>query len=189
MKWYLLAGALIVILIGVLLALFSAPSQPSTSAPAGGGFPIASSTGAPPSSAGSTGGGDSGGSAGTGANQSGPTADIATQHGTLVVNDFLHNGTTEPDAQNPGNYYLATTSSFAIGYDSGSQFFTIALTEEPIGSARLQAEQFLETALGISQPQMCSLRYYLGTDIYTNSFYGGENLGFSFCPGAVALPQ
>ncbi|MGH7175135.1 MAG: hypothetical protein ACREGR_02125 [Minisyncoccia bacterium] len=207
MKWYLLAGALIVIVVGVLLALFAAPNQSLTRNTSGNNntFPIASSTGTYGGNNGSTGGSNSGSSTGTTVSQGGPTTSIATQNGPLTVNDFFHNGITEPDAQNLGNYYLAgsagyctkggicphgaTTTDFNVTYDAIQQFFTIALTDEPIGAARLESEQFLETTLGISQAQMCSLRYYLGTDVYTNSFYGGKNLGFSFCPGTVALPQ
>jgi hypothetical protein len=36
---------------------------------------------------------------------------------------------------------------------------------------------------------MCSLNYYLGTDQGVNPYYAGEELGFSFCSGAVDLPQ
>jgi hypothetical protein len=202
-KIIILALALLVIVIGVILALSYTPKpQQRTTTPIG--FPSASSTTG--GTGGQTGGGQqSGGVSGGESGSTTPATVIATQSGPLTVNDFLHNGITQPDVQNPGNYYLAgsagyctqagvcpqgaTTTNFKITFDSNQQFFTIALTDEPIGAARLAAEQFLASTLGISPAQMCALKYYLGTDIYTNSFYGGKNLGFSFCPGATALPQ
>jgi hypothetical protein len=108
----------------------------------------------------------------------------------IIVNDFVDNGVTVPDPSNVGKYYLTSFSSteFAISYDASTQFFTIALQQEPIGHARLDAQQYLQQALGISQNQLCYLNYYLGTDDHTSDTYAGKNLGFSFCPGATALP-
>lgn len=117
---------------------------------------------------------------------------VPTQTGaTIVTNDFVHNTMTLPDPSNAGNYYLTGTSTqgFSIGYRTPAQFFTIALEREPIGQMRIAAENFLLSTLGVSQSQLCSLNYYIGTDVHTNSFYAGRNLGFSFCPGAVPLPQ
>ena len=117
---------------------------------------------------------------------------LATQSGTTVVaSDFIHNNVTLPDPSNDGNYYLtgSSTSGFAIGYRTPAQFFTIALEQEPIGQTRIAAENFLLSTLGISQNQLCSLNYYVGTDVHTNSLYAGKNLGFSFCPGATVLPK
>lgn len=124
--------------------------------------------------------------------QSGSRIPIPIQNGTVITTkDFIHTGTTIEDPANAGNYYLtgSSTQGFAIGYRTPAQFFTIALEQEPLGATRLAAEHFLMTKLGISESQMCALPYYLGTDVHTNSLYAGRNLGFSFCPGAVALPQ
>lgn len=117
---------------------------------------------------------------------------VATQNGgTVVTNDFIHNGVTLPNPVNADDYYLtgSSTNGYAIGYRTPAQFFTIALEQEPLGQTRAAAENFLLSALGISQSQLCSLNYYVGTDVHTNSFYAGKNLGFSFCPGATVLPQ
>jgi hypothetical protein len=117
---------------------------------------------------------------------------ITSQSGSpIVTNDFIHNGVTTADPSNAGNYYLtgASTNGYAIGYRTPAEFFTIALEKEPLGQTRVAAESFLLAALGISQSQLCSLNYYVGTDVQTNSFYAGKNLGFSFCPGATVLPQ
>lgn len=111
------------------------------------------------------------------------------QGGSMVTNDFLNNGVTIADPSNQGHYYLTGTSAngYAIGYRAG--YFTIALEQEPLGQTRMAAENFLLAALGVSQNQLCSLKYYIGTDVHTNSLYAGKNLGFSFCPGATKLPQ
>lgn len=130
---------------------------------------------------------------------------INDQNGAAVpVRDFIHISTTIPDTANTGRYMLAgnlgycsdpakcqaaTTTDFTVYYNSGPQSFTIALTQEPIGQARLDMEQFLLSTLGLTEQQLCSLNYYVGVTRYVNAQFTGKNLGFSFCPGAVTLPQ
>jgi hypothetical protein len=131
---------------------------------------------------------------------------LATPGGTAVItHDFIHNGTTIPDKANVGRYLLAgnlgycpsdpqqcqaaQASDFSVYYNSAQQSFTIALTKEPIGQSRLDMQQFLLTTLGITEQQMCSLDYYVGTTYEVNSTYDDRNLGFSFCPDVTALPQ
>ncbi|HEX2792637.1 MAG TPA: hypothetical protein VHO23_02890 [Candidatus Paceibacterota bacterium] len=133
------------------------------------------------------------------------TLTLATNDdGSLVVNDFMHNGTTIPDATNEGRYLLAgasdfcdvdptcvpgaPTKEFSITYFTDEQSFVIALNQEPLGNSRLLAERFLMEALGIPQASMCRLNYLLTTDQYVNAQFAGANLGFSFCPGATKLP-
>ena len=121
----------------------------------------------------------------------------------ITVNDFIHNGTTIEDPQNPGMYYLAGSvgfcengtcphgfenKDFIITYDSSTEFFTIDLRDEPLGRVRQEAEQFLMKTLGIQGNTFCAINYYLGTDVDVNEQYAGTNLGFSFCPHATALP-
>lgn len=134
------------------------------------------------------------------------TTEVALRAGgSVVVNDFLHNGTTISDPENTGNYYLAGSvgyclkdgscpsgakaDNYIVIYDSAHQFFTIALTAEPIGPARLAAEAFLRTTLGLSNEQLCGLNYYIGTTESVNNSYSGKNLGFSACAGATSLPN
>ncbi len=128
----------------------------------------------------------------------------ASDGGTVLTNDFIHNGVTLPDTANSGRYLLAgnlgycisdaqqcqagTTTNFNIFYNSTDDSFIIALLEEPLGQVRLEAQQFLMMTLGISQNEMCRLNYRIGTTSNVNSFYGGKNLGFSFCPRATVLP-
>lgn len=133
---------------------------------------------------------------------------VVTSRGTnmpVIVNAFLKNGTTVPDVQNPGRYFLAGSVGYCLAdgtcpagavvdganvvYDSSQQIFMVALTKEPLADSRSHAEQFLLSTLGITQPELCSLNYYVGTTVGVNEFYAGKNLGFSFCPGAVQLPQ
>lgn len=132
---------------------------------------------------------------------------ISMQDGTqAAVLDFIHNGTTISDSANAGRYLLAGNLGYCIGadqskcqaasstgfnifYDKGTDFFSVGLITEPLSTARLNAEAFLEKALGISAQQLCALKYYVGTASRVNSFYDDRNLGFSVCPGATALPQ
>jgi tetratricopeptide (TPR) repeat protein len=76
---------------------------------------------------------------------------------------------------------------YLIDYLSQTQAFNIMIYEEPIGEVRQQAEQYLEQQLGISQTDMCRLNYTVIAPNSVNQIYGGQNLGFSFCPGATQL--
>ncbi len=135
-----------------------------------------------------------------------PIQTIPVQGSTTAQTvDFLHNGVTMPDPANPGRYLIAgsvgyclpdgtcpsaaSTTDFSISYSTGTSFFNVALLKEPLGPVREEAEAFLEKTLGVPQAELCSLNYYVGTPYYVNQFYSGTNLGFSFCPGAVALPN
>ncbi|MDE1919618.1 MAG: hypothetical protein KGH56_02855 [Patescibacteria group bacterium] len=134
------------------------------------------------------------------------TMTIASQDGSaVVVNDFIHNNMTIPDAANAGRYLLAgnlgyclsdqrqcqaaPAENFNVYYNSAIQSFAIALTKEPIGQARAVMEQFLLSTLGITQQQLCSLNYLVSVPSYVNPQFSGKNLGFSFCPGATPLPE
>ncbi|MDO8593357.1 MAG: hypothetical protein Q7R59_00440 [bacterium] len=131
---------------------------------------------------------------------------LAAQNGgTVIANDFIHNGVTIPDTANAGRYLLAgnfgyclsdpqkcqaaTADNFSVYYNMTTQSFILTLTKEPIGQARLDMEQFMLATLGITEQQMCSLNYLIGVTRYVNEQYAGKNLGFSFCPGATKLPK
>lgn len=117
---------------------------------------------------------------------------------TLGVREFLKDPETKSDPNNPGHYFLGNYIDptidqppgvpYVIEYIEKTKYFSIALLQEPIGSARQAAEQYLMQHLGISEAQMCSLRYMVSTPISVNSTYAGTSLGFSFCPGATELP-
>lgn len=133
------------------------------------------------------------------------TMTVGTQDGQgIVTKDFIHNGTTAEDAQNKGDYYLAgkldycnadgtcpsgaPSDEYHIVYFSQNKEFVISLIKEPLGKARTDAEQFLMNTLGLSQKAMCDLNYEVLTTSSVNPVYGGQELGFSFCPNAVKLP-
>jgi hypothetical protein len=188
MKGYLLIGALILlaIIVAILWRVTAVPETIPSSIPSSS----ATTTGAIPTSGVTTGTGSvtvpNTQTLGT------PSFSTTDQDGmTVGVNDFIHASSTLPDPSNKGNYYLTGFASdgFVISYSTSGQFFTIALQKEPLGETRRDAEQFLLSSLGVSQTQLCNLRYYLGTDVHTSSFYAGKNLGFSFCPGAAQLPE
>ncbi len=130
-----------------------------------------------------------------------PTIPLATTDGgTVVANDI----TQDPAAgkySSSGYYYLgyhtpdseatdtAATENppYLISYIGSSQYFIIELLEEPLADTRTQAEQYLMVHLGVSQTDMCRLKYMVSVPNSVNPIYAGTNLGFSFCPGAVQL--
>jgi len=132
--------------------------------------------------------------------------EVVAQDGSIILTrDFLHNGITIPDLSNKGQYLLAgdlgycvtdpqkcqagNAKDFNIYYYEDTKAFGVALLDEPLGNVRARMEQFLMGELGISEQNMCRLKYFVTTTSYVNEKYSGNNLGFSFCPGATPLPQ
>ena len=128
---------------------------------------------------------------------------VPISNGTsIATRDFLRDPATVGDPANPGYYYLgyhqsmdpadATATAdppYVIGYVATTHHFNIGLYREPIGQVRKEAEQYFLKALGISQEAACVLKYMVSVPEDVNVVYASQNLGFSFCPGAVKLPQ
>lgn len=137
--------------------------------------------------------------AGSATQGSGPSAQGSS---FIKTADFLSDPATIKDPINDGYYYLGyhvyegvsdptatTTPPYVIAYIAATQYFNIALMQEPIGQTRRDAEQYLMARLGISETQMCKLNYMVSVPDRVNTSFSGRNLGFSFCPGAIALPK
>lgn len=123
--------------------------------------------------------------------------------GRMETNDFIANGVTIPDPVNPGTHVLAgtlgyclpdgscptgaETKGFTVTYAEQYNVFTIIL-EEPLRVNRSKAEEFMMKTLGIERRDLCDIPYWIGTTSYINALFSGQDLRFSFCPGAVALP-
>src|SRR3989338_6993533 len=97
MKWYLLIGATVVVFSAILFFVFSGPSKTVTTTSSITGLPIASSTIPDIESV------DTFNPSTTVSTLSFPTRSGAS----LTVKDFIHNGETVSDSQNPGSYVLA----------------------------------------------------------------------------------
>ena len=122
----------------------------------------------------------------------------------VTVQNFINNGVTERDTINSSQYYLAgknalcelesdcysgaPSDTFDIVYFADEDAFAVGLTAEPLGEARRNAEQFLLKTLGVSQEELCTLDYFVTTNVDVSEQYAGADLGFSFCPGAMRLP-
>jgi hypothetical protein len=133
----------------------------------------------------------------------GSTISISTVSGGVIqTSNFISDPATAKDPVNTGYYYLGyhvnegapdatatSTPPYIIEYIAPTEYFNIALLQEPIGSVRGEAEQYLMAHLGISESQMCQLNYMVSVPDSVNDYYASQNLGFSFCPGAVTLPQ
>jgi hypothetical protein len=128
---------------------------------------------------------------------------ISGLNGTPITTaNFIVAKNTVKDTQNEGQYYIVQSSTscypdcteknidvpYDILFNTADNSFTISILAEPLGSARIAAEQYLMKTLNISQEDMCKLNYFISTSSHVNATYGGTNLGFSFCPGAVKLP-
>lgn len=88
-----------------------------------------------------------------------------------------------------GPEYSTEGFNFSIQYSESDSQFLIILITEPIGAARLEAQTYLRTTLGLSDNELCSLNTIVSVTPDVSEVYSQyENLGLSFCPGAVKLP-
>jgi len=176
--------AILVLLSGLFIVFGAKPV--STGNPSGGNVTLPTSGNVPVSVSGNS-------------TQGQPSITVTGAGGiTIPTRDFLHEPTTG-EYPNKGYFYLGyhtgtdTTATinppYLIEYIAATQYFDIELLKEPIGAARSAAEQFLTASLGISQDQMCELNYTVSVPSRVNSQFASKNLGFSFCPGATALPD
>ncbi len=178
MKWLVGVAVIILIVAGIWFYVRPTPSPtPESTQTQGVEFPTAGSV-APTAPGVSP-------SAGTGIS-------ITAADGSVIrTNDFINDPRTVKDPVNAGYYNLgATTSaSYLITYIASTQYFNVELLQEPIGTARALAEQYLEQLLGISTDDLCRINYTVSVPTNINAFYSSRDLGFSFCPGATQLPQ
>lgn len=116
---------------------------------------------------------------------------------TASAGSFLSSPGVKADPNNPGSYFVGYVPSsdhqigefpYQITYIADTKYFTISLTQEPVGESRSKAENYLMQLLGATKDQMCSLNYSVNVPNDVNTQYAGMNLGFSFCPNAVQLP-
>lgn len=119
---------------------------------------------------------------------------------TIKTKDFLRNPVTRLDPLNSGSYTLgpslsgdydftaSTSPAFVIDYAANTNFFNVTLLREPLSTARKQAEDFLIQTLNISRTQLCELRATVAVPASVNPEYAGNNLGFMYCKGSIALP-
>ena len=79
------------------------------------------------------------------------------------------------------------TELFTLTYYEAYQYFQISLEAEPLAEVRREAETTFLQQLNISQEDACTLDVSVRTRVEINQFFAGQELGLSFCPGALAL--
>ena len=82
---------------------------------------------------------------------------------------------------------VALLLPLAIEYGTDNSI-SIGLAKKPLRVTRLKAEKALRTFFPLSDADLCSLNITVVTPGKFDAKYGSENLGLSFCPGAVRLP-
>jgi hypothetical protein len=121
-----------------------------------------------------------------------PTETIATRpiNSTTRVTDI----SKLPEAVNVGDgmYSLNGTRSnpsanFSLVFSEVDNSYSIAILAEPIAGNRIEASKYFLELLQIDETTACGLKVYLGTVASVNQTLSGQNLGLSFCPGAVQL--
>lgn len=113
----------------------------------------------------------------------------ATDNGTVLVRSPQTFGTKlDSDTYEFSDDTPQLEKRYNLTYFVEDSFFQVSLLAEPLSEVRTEAEMELRSRLNVTQEELCQLRTSVKTDIYTNEFYAGRELGFSFCPGAVQLP-
>lgn len=175
-RTYLFFGSLVVIALGAIAYAFSPPVMSP-------GNQAASSTNPFGSPAGSI--------SGTNTNSSSTALTLQLQDGSQVSVPNFTKENQPPTANAESGYQVAggNTSDFQILYYPQNSGILISLFAEPLGAVRLAAENALRARFGLSDSQLCKLIVDVRTTADVNSTYAGRNLGLSFCPGSVTLPQ
>lgn len=110
-----------------------------------------------------------------------------------TVAEFRSNPAVWKDPSNAGYYYLtgdprSGDQPYQIWFAEKFNLFRIGLYAKPLGKNRQEAEQRLLKILKIEPAAACSLNYSVATVRFVDADLAGEELGFSFCPGARTLP-
>ena len=122
---------------------------------------------------------------------------------SIKVDDFMNEGNTFEDPMNPGNYILSgdigyciddgacpdsvSARTYSIWFDGADSVFFIRLLEQPINTARLDAERFLQRTLNLTAAQLCEINYYMSVSESVSREYAGQHLQFSTCAGSQKL--
>jgi hypothetical protein len=132
-------------------------------------------------------------------------ADKTLTSGTVVieVNDFMNDGVTFEDPANPGDYILSShigyclengfcpdeysSKYFTIWFDAKDSVFFVQLLEQPIATARREAELYLSNVLNITPKELCGLEYYMSVLKNVDERFAGQHLQFSLCSGSQNL--
>lgn len=136
----------------------------------------------------------------TSAQPQGPVWTFEGTDGTTIdVTPFTANATSTEVGQSSQSVSVPPTqnidiagtneplSAYILTYIASDKSFNIGLFKEPLKETRAAAEQEFLAKLKISEGEACRLKYVVVTPFWVSQFYGGRNLGFSFCPGAVQL--
>lgn len=147
------------------------------------------------------------GGATSGTNPGFTTSSSTQQAGTMAITDAygasvsvpaFTTGRTPIQGSDGSNYYDLVhqgpvygneNETFAVQYGEKNSDFTVLLLTEPLSAARADAENFLRATLKLPDAELCKLKITVGVTASTNSIYSRyDNLGLSFCPGAIRLP-
>ena len=117
----------------------------------------------------------------------------------IYTKNFKHDSQTIKSSKDPGYYYVgynldaglpdpaaSNYPPFIIQFTDADQSFDVVLMKQPLAQIRTQSEQYLMAHLGLSQSQLCRLKYKVEVNNAVGSFTY-QNVKFSFCAGAVQL--
>lgn len=119
-----------------------------------------------------------------------PFVSSSSQNTDMFFDKLLASPDITPDPNNSGVYLLhenpeGERHDFIIEYHESDQTIHVLIQSQPIQFVRQAAETRLQVVLGMSQRELCNLRYQVIVPYWVSERYAGQNIGFSSCPGAV----
>lgn len=122
-----------------------------------------------------------------------PVPVVLVDNSTVYVPDFFSsvqpewaNETTKAVLGSDADAFMVVY--FTPDHEGGQGQFIVSINTEPFGDTRKRAEVALQNKLGLTNEELCKLSVVVSTNPGANNLYKGQNLGFSFCPGAIVLP-
>ena len=115
---------------------------------------------------------------------------VSTWEGVEVSAQPLVNSIDTEQVTEEGFYKnTAVPDSYAIYYFEPNGSLSVQLFKEPLGLSRSFAEQQLRTIFDLTDEELCELRIEVSVHEMVSPEYSRNNLGLSFCPNGLALPN
>lgn len=105
------------------------------------------------------------------------------------VNIFDFRSSVKYTSTDKKSLFLEKSPDFDIFYYTEDNSFTIDIRNNPISLVRDRAESKLLADLKISKNDACKLSVIVAVSRGVNDDYSGQDLGLSFCPGAVIINE
>jgi hypothetical protein len=117
---------------------------------------------------------------------------VPTTREPIGVRNFVTDADVVADRQNPGLFLIGDstpTAPYTLSYIAQTGYFGVTLMRPPFATARDEAARNLKERLGITDAELCELRYTVAVPAYVNEGLSGTDYGFAQCPDGLMIPE